>query len=125
MPDQQLPADWPAGVHPPGSESFERTAAGWLFEHLPADYRTHGVLSRYPVALSRLAREYVAGSLEGTRQGYRNARVDLRGVLPPQAIDQVMRAYQEEGRRMALALRAIEVVDDALRAVAERRAPQS
>ncbi len=123
MSDQQLPADWPAGVHPPGAESFERTAVGWLLDHLPADYRAHGVLSRHPVALSRIAREHVAGALEGARQGYRAARVDLRDLLPPHAIDQVMRAYQAEGRRMALALREIAVVDDALRAATACEAP--
>ncbi|MBB4929234.1 hypothetical protein F4561_000054 [Lipingzhangella halophila] len=125
MSDQRLPADWPAGVHPPSSESFERTAVSWLFDHLPADYRMHGVLSRHPVALSRLARQHVAGALEGARQGYRAARVDLRDVLPPHAIDQVMHAYLAEGRRMAVALRAIEVVDDALRATATQRTPET
>ncbi|WP_046468598.1 hypothetical protein [Allosalinactinospora lopnorensis] len=122
MSEQQLPAAWPAGVHPPGSESFERTAVGWLLDHVPADYRMHGVLSRHPVALSRLARQHVASSLEGARQGYRTARVELRDVLPPHAIDQVMDAYLTEGRRMASVLRAVEALDDALRAAAAQQA---
>ena len=25
-----VPPEWPAGVHPPGSEDFESTAVGWL-----------------------------------------------------------------------------------------------
>ncbi|MFC3996049.1 hypothetical protein ACFOVU_09005 [Nocardiopsis sediminis] len=120
MSDQQLSPDWPASVHPPGSESFEQTAVVWLFDHVPADYRLHGVLRRHPVALSRIARRHVAAALEGARQGYRTTRVDLRDHLPTHAIDQVMNAYMAEGRRMAGLLREIEAVDDALRAAAGR-----
>ncbi|MDA8369015.1 MAG: hypothetical protein M0026_04010 [Nocardiopsaceae bacterium] len=120
MSDQQLSSDWPAGVHPPGSESFTETAVAWLFDQIPADYRLHGVLRRYPVALSRLVRQHVAGCLEGTRRGYRTARVDLRDRLPPHALDQVMNAYLTEGQRMASVLRSVEAVDEALRAAAVR-----
>ncbi|MEU0493609.1 hypothetical protein ACOQFV_01240 [Nocardiopsis changdeensis] len=116
MPDQSLSPDWPASVHPPGSDSFERTAAVWLFDLLPADYRTHGVLRRYPVALSRLARQHLSAVLAAGREGYRTARVDLRGHLPPHALEQVMRAYQAEGRRTAAVLRSVEAVEAALRA---------
>lgn len=118
MPDQSLTPDWPASVHPPGSDSFERTALEWLFDHVPADYRLHGVLRRHPVALSRLARQYVSAALEAAREGYRTARVDLRDQLPPHALDQVMSAYLAEGQRTADVLRAIEAVDAALRASA-------
>ncbi|GAA1104920.1 hypothetical protein GCM10009642_49540 [Nocardiopsis metallicus] len=118
MPDQSLTPDWPASVHPPGSDSFERTALEWLFDHVPADYRLHGVLRRHPVALSRLARQYVSAALEAAREGYRTARVDLRDQLPPHALDQVMNAYLAEGQRTADVLRAVEAVDGALRASA-------
>lgn len=116
MPDQPLTPDWPASVHPPGSDSFEQTALVWLFDHVPADYRLHGVLRRHPVALSRLARQYVSAALEAAREGYRTARVDLRDHLPPHALDQVMNAYLAEGQRMAAVLRSVESVDTALRA---------
>lgn len=124
MPDQSLTSDWPASVHPPGSDSFEQTALEWLFDQVPADYRLHGVLRRHPAALSRLALQYVSASLEAAREGYRTARVDLREQLPPHALDQVMNAYLTEGQRTAEVLRAIVVVDGALRAAApetERR----
>lgn len=121
MPDQSVTSDWPASVHPPGSDSFEQTALEWLFDHVPADYRLHGVLRRHPVALSRLARQYVSATLEAAREGYRTARVDLRDHLPPHALDQVMSAYLAEGQRTAGVLRAIEAVDGALRAAAPER----
>ncbi|WP_017609906.1 hypothetical protein [Nocardiopsis xinjiangensis] len=122
MPDQSLTPDWPASVHPPGADSFEQTALVWLFDHVPADYRLHGVLRRHPVALSRLARQYVSAALEAAREGYRTARVDLRGHLPPHALDQVMNAYLAEGQRTAVLLRSIEAVDTALREAAAGRA---
>src|SRR5579875_3588136 len=50
------PPGWPVGVHPPGSDGFEETAVTWLLDVVPADYRLHGVLRRYPVALATLAR---------------------------------------------------------------------
>lgn len=111
----ELTPDWPPGVHPPGAESFVETALGWLFDQVPADYRLHGVLRRHPVALARLARQHVGAALEAAREGYRTARVDLRDHLPPHAVDQVMNAYLEEGRRTAAVLRSIEVLDAALR----------
>ncbi|NYH53228.1 MULTISPECIES: hypothetical protein [Nocardiopsis] len=121
MPDQSLTPDWPASVHPPGSDSFEQTALVWLFDHVPADYRLHGVLRRHPVALSRLARQYVSSALEAAREGYRTARIDLRDHLPAHALDQVMNAYLAEGQRMAGVLRSVEAVDAALRAAAAER----
>jgi len=122
MPDQSLTPDWPASVHPPGADSFEQTALVWLFDHVPADYRLHGVLRRHPVALSRLARQYVSATLEAAREGYRTARVDLRDHVPPHALDQVMNAYLAEGRRTAALLRSISAVDTALREAAAGRA---
>lgn len=117
MPDQSPTPDWPASVHPPESDSFEQTALAWLFDQVPADYRLHGVLRRHPVALSRLARQYVSAALEAAREGYRTARVDLRDHMPPHALDQVMSAYLAEGRRMAEVLRSVEALDTALRAL--------
>lgn len=121
MPDQSPTPDWPANVHPPGSDSFEQTALAWLFDQVPADYRLHGVLRRHPVALSRLARQYVSSALEAAREGYRTARIDLRDHMPPHALDQVMNAYLAEGRRMAEVLRSVEALDAALRALSADR----
>lgn len=121
MPDQSPTPDWPANVHPPESDSFEQTALAWLFDQVPADYRLHGVLRRHPVALSRLARQYVSSALEAAREGYRTARIDLRDHMPPHALDQVMNAYLAEGRRMAEVLRSVEALDAALRALSADR----
>lgn len=110
-----IPPGWPAGVHPPGSEDFESTAVGWLLDVVPPDYRLHGVLRRYPVALAALARYHSKACVEGARQGYRAARTELAGALPPHAIDTVLAAYRKEGARLAATAEAVDLVERALR----------
>jgi hypothetical protein len=110
-----LPPGWPTGVHPPGSEGFERTAVAWLLDVVPPDYRLHGVLQRHPVALATLARRHLAACVEGARQGYRTARTELGGVLPVSGVDAVLAAYRSEGNRLVTAARAADLVERALR----------
>ena len=109
------PPGWPAGVHPPGSDDFESTAVGWLLDVVPPDYRLHGVLRRYPVALATMARYHSRACVEGARQGYRTARTELAGALPPHAVDTVLAAYRQEGARLAATARAVGLVERALR----------
>ena len=110
-----MPPGWPTGVHPPGSPGFEATAVAWLLDVVPPDYRLHGVLRRHPVALAAMARHHTAACVEGARQGYRSARTELGEALPPHAVDAVLDAYRTEGRRMAAAARAAELIERALR----------
>ena len=110
-----LPPGWPTGVHPPGSEGFERTAVAWLLDMVPPDYRLHGVLQRHPIALATLARRHLAACVEGARQGYRTARTELGGVLPVSGVDAVLAAYRSEGHRLVTAARAADLVERALR----------
>ncbi len=110
-----MPPGWPAGVHPPGSAEFEATAIAWLLDVVPPDYRLHGVLRRHPVALAAMARHHTAACVEGARQGYRSARTELGEALPPHAVDAVLDAYRTEGRRLAAAARAAELIERALR----------
>jgi hypothetical protein len=110
-----LPPGWPTGVHPPGSEGFERTAVAWLLDVVPPDYRLHGVLQRHPIALATLARRHLAACVEGARQGYRTARTELADVLPVSGVDAVLAAYRSEGHRLVTAARAADLVERALR----------
>ena len=110
-----LPPGWPAGVHPPGSEQFEQTAVAWLLDVAPSDYRLHGVLRRHPLALAALTRHHVAACVAGARDGYRCARAELGGDLPPAGLDAVLAAYRSEGRRLVATARAVELIERALR----------
>jgi len=109
-----VPPGWPAGVHPPGSEEFENSAISWLLEVLPADYLLHRVLKRHPVALATLARHHLDACVDGARNGYRTARTELGPHLPPSAIEAVLTAYRNEGRRLAAAAMAADLVERAL-----------
>lgn len=109
-----VPPGWPAQVHPPGSERFEDTAVAWLLELVPPEYRRHGVLRRYPVALARMARHHVGAAVDAAREGFRTARVELGGLVPPHGVDAVLDVYREEGARMVALLRAVELVEAAL-----------
>ena len=111
---QYVPPGWPAGVHPPGSEEFERSAIAWLLEVVPSDYLLHGVLRRHPVALATLARHHLQACVDGARSGYRMARTELGPHLPPSAIEAVLTAYRNEGQRLAAAAQAADLVERAL-----------
>jgi len=110
-----VPPEWPAEVRPPSVPDWERSAVAWLLDAVPPDYRAYEVLRRHPVALARMARQHVASAVEAARAGYRGAAVDLKGHLPPHAIEAVLDAYRQEGPRLVRLGRSIEVVEKALR----------
>ena len=110
-----VPPGWPPGVHPPGSEGFERTAVAWLLDVVPADYRLYGVLRRYPVALAAMAVHHADACVAGARGGYRVARSELGDALPAHGLDAVLSAYRAEGRRLVGIARAATLVSRALR----------
>src|SRR5215831_3640593 len=110
-----VPPGWPSGVHPPGTDDFERTAQAWLLDTVPPDYRLHGVLRRYPLALAAMAIHHTRACVTGAREGYRTARTELGAALPPHALDAVLAAYRVEGRRLVATAQAVELVARALR----------
>ncbi|NEA26420.1 hypothetical protein [Actinomadura bangladeshensis] len=114
-----VPPGWPSQVHPPGTDRFEDTALGWLLELVPPEYRRYGVLRRYPIALARMARQHVAASVEAAREGFRSARVDLGDLVPPHGVESVLEAYRREGARLVAVLHAVELVETALRGIAD------
>ena len=73
---QYVPPDWPAGVHPPGSEGWEATAVTWLLDLVP-EYRQYTMVCRHPVILASIARHLIHGSADGARDGYRTVRTEL------------------------------------------------
>ena len=111
-----LPPGWPPEVHPPGSDGFQRTAVAWLFDHSPPDFRGYDVLRRYPVLLARLACEQLSAAVAGCRTGYRTARADLAADagIPAEAVQAMVAVYEREGRRLAAAERAADLVGRAL-----------
>jgi hypothetical protein len=111
-----VPPGWPDAVAPPGSEDWEASAAAWLLDLIP-EYRMYPAARRYPVVLAFIARHVISGAVEGARQGYRTTRSELGELVPPHAIDAVLRDCRTEGRRMASTLRSVELVERALRSM--------
>ena len=92
-----VPPGWPAAVLPPQAPEWERSATAWLFDLCPPDYRAHDVLRRHPVLLARFAAGHVASGVAAARDGMATARADLRGVVPPEAVEAAIAAYEREG----------------------------
>jgi len=87
----------------------------WLLDVVPPDYRLHGVLRRHPYALAVLARHHIAACVRGAREGYRSARTELGGKLPPGGVEAVLEVYRAEGGRLVETARAVDLVGRALR----------
>lgn len=113
--DGHSPPGWPAQVRPPGTPGWERTAIGWLLDLCPPDYRAYDVLRKYPVILARFAAVCVESAAEGARRGLAEGREDLRGIVPPEAVEAALQAYEREGARLLAAARGVLLVEQALR----------
>ncbi|MCA1823159.1 MAG: hypothetical protein ABR520_09625 [Mycobacteriales bacterium] len=108
------PRGWPAEVRPPDAPDWERTAVAWLLDLCPHDYRSYDVLRRYPVILARFARGHVAAARTAAEDGVATARAELRDVVPPEAIDATVGAYDRELARLTRAAAAVDLVAAAL-----------
>jgi hypothetical protein len=65
--------------------------------------------------LARFAVGHLKSAVDAARTGLGTARADLRDVIPPEAVDAAITAYEVEGARLVRALRAAELVEEALR----------
>ena len=87
----------------------------WLLDLCPADYRAYEVLRRHPVVLARFAAGHVEAAVAAARTGLAGVRADLRGLVPAEAVEAAVAAYEREGARLAAAARSVALVDQALR----------
>ncbi|MFC7718702.1 hypothetical protein [Nonomuraea recticatena] len=110
-----VPPEWPSEVRTPDIPEWETSAVAWLLDAVPPDYRAYEVLRRHPYALARMAGHHVRASIEAARAGYRGAAVELKGHLPPHAVEAVLDVYRREGPRLVQLARSIEAVERALR----------
>jgi len=110
-----VPPGWPAEVLPPAAPDWQRSAIGWLFDLCPPDYRAHEVLRRHPVVLARFAAGHVRAGVDAARAGLATVRAELRDVVPAEALDGAVAAYEREGARLVATARAVALVDAALR----------
>ena len=115
MSQELVPPDWPREVLPPQAPDWQRSAVAWLLDSCPPDYRSYEVLRAHPVLLARFAHGHLTASVQAARQGIATLRADVRGAIPPEAVDAALAAYEREGRRLARAARQVVLVEAALR----------
>jgi hypothetical protein len=110
-----MPPGWPAGVRPPGSHDWERTATVWLLDLCPPDYRAYEVLRRHPVVLARVAHHHVQAGIAAARTGLSTARQDLSDVADIPTVEAAVSMYEREGARLMAVARSLALVEQALR----------
>ena len=72
-----VPPGWPEGVRPPHTDGWEDTAAAFLLDCCPAEYRGYAVLRRHPVILARFAVAHVESQVQACRDGIGGVRASL------------------------------------------------
>ncbi|MGH3346980.1 MAG: hypothetical protein ACRDO4_08355 [Nocardioides sp.] len=109
------PPGWPTQVRPPGAPDWERTAAAWLLDLCPPDYRRYDGLRRHVVVLARFAVLHVEANQAACRRGLSEARADLGQVAELAVVDAAVQTFQLEEARLLAVRRAVGLVEEALR----------
>ncbi len=109
------PPGWPVEVRPPDAPDWERTAASWLLDLCPPDYRRYAGLRRHVVVLARFAVLHVEANHAACRRGLSQARSDLREVATPEVVEAAVQTFQLEEARLVSLRRAVGLVEEALR----------
>ncbi|GAA0660190.1 hypothetical protein GCM10009601_08810 [Streptomyces thermospinosisporus] len=107
--------DWPCQVKMPGSYDWERSAAKWLRELVPARYASYPAFIRNPVLLARHAQLQVEQEIRVARTALQTARADLpRMGLHEGAIEHTIKLYAAEVMQLQHIARSVRAVTQAL-----------
>jgi hypothetical protein len=109
------PPGWPPEVRPPDTPDWERTAAAWLLDLCPPEYRRYEGLRRHVVVLARFAVLHVEANQAACRRGLSEARADLGQVADLAVVDAAVQTFQLEEARLLAVRRAVGLVEEALR----------
>ena len=111
----RLGPDWPCQVKTPGSYDWERSAAKWLRELVPARYAGYPAFVRHPVLLARHAQIQVEHEIRVARTALQTARADLpRLGLHEGAIEHTIKLYAAELMQLQHIARSVRAVTRAL-----------
>jgi hypothetical protein len=110
-----VPAGWPPSVLPPGVEGWEGSAARWLLDVCPPEYRGYSGLRRHVVVLARFAVLHVEAMQAAARKGVSEGRTALRDVADPDVVERAIATWQVEQARLVGLRREVGLVEEALR----------
>ncbi|KES08283.1 hypothetical protein BU52_04470 [Streptomyces toyocaensis] len=111
----RLSPDWPCQVKTPGSYDWERSAAKWLRELVPARYASYPAFIRNPVLLARHAQIQVEHEIRIARTALQTARADLPGLgVPEGVIEHTIKLYAAEVMQLQHIARSVRAVTRAL-----------
>ncbi|MGW0824498.1 hypothetical protein [Streptomyces sp. NPDC002845] len=110
-----ISSDWPCQVKTPGSYDWERSAAKWLRELVPARYGSYPAMMRHPVLLARHAQIQVQHEIRVARTALQTARAELPGLgLTESVIEHTIKMYAAEVMQLNHIARSIRAVSQAL-----------
>lgn len=110
-----ISSDWPCHVKTPGSYDWERSAAKWLRELVPARYGSYPPMLRHPVLLARHAQIQVQHEIRVARTALQTARAELpRLGLTESVIEHTIKMYAAEVMQLNHIARSIRAVSQAL-----------
>ena len=100
MPVHVAPPGWPREVRPPDAPDWEVTAASWLLDLCPAEYRRYTGLRRHVVVLARFAVLHVEAQQAACRRGLSQIRADLKDVSTREVVDAAVQTLQLDETRL-------------------------
>ncbi|GGW40320.1 hypothetical protein [Streptomyces xantholiticus] len=107
--------DWPCQVKSPGSHDWERSAARWLRDLLPARYAGYSTLTRHPVLLARHAQLQLQHEIRAVRVAMQTSRTELPTLgVAETVIENTIRLYAVELEQLGRLARGARLVGDAL-----------
>ncbi len=105
----------PARCDRPTRPDWEVTAASWLLDLCPPDYRRFSGLRRHVVVLARFAVLHVEAQQLATRRGLSEIRGDLKDVAEEAVVEAAVQTFQLEDARLLAVRREVGLVEEALR----------
>lgn len=109
--------DWPCQVKAPGSQDWERTAARWLRDLLPARYAGYSTLTRHPILLARHAQFQIQHEIRAVRVALQTCRAELPTLgVAETIIESTIRLYAVELEQLNRLARGVRLITEALQA---------
>ncbi len=102
-------------MRPPDAPDWEVTAANWLLDISPPEYRRYVGLRRHVVVLARFAVLHVEADQAAVRRGLSGVRGELKDFADEAVVEAAVQTFLIEDARLGSVRRAVGLVEDALR----------